>query len=524
MKSTMVILLALLCLSPSARAEEPMGREIVRKLLDATSAEERGALIQTLLALKPDPERIAEWFAAGRSYGKDVETGWLEKEVKGSDGVIRPYLLFVPEDYDPAKKYRFLIDMHGGVSRPDCLTHEQLGQMKFFWGSHAEEHGYFLALPAGQKGAEWWSAVGTGNVLSILAGTKREYNIDDDRVVATGFSDGGSGSFYLGLAHPTPFAAFLPLNGHVGVAGVGGFQVHLRNLVGKPLYIANTENDSLYPSAGVKPFIDALKNLGASVVWRDIPKYRHEPTYLDDERPAIWEWLSKQKRVAEPKRILWEGTAKAPSRVHWLEVTGVKETGNDIDFPDVNPMLTSNRVLLGITIDQAFEGPGVKVDTVNEGSPAAGAGMKVGDVILALDETEIGAFTDLRAALRAKKRGQRFAIVVRRGEESLDLEGRFPEATSRPAFPRGEAYGSIEIAATGNSFAAWVRHISSFDIYLSSRLVDLSKPITVTVNGMTLHRAVVKPDPRWLVDRALADRDRSLVYTAKLTIEVPRAK
>ena len=40
------------------------------------------------------------------------------------------------------------------------------------------------------------------------------YNIDENRVVVSGVSDGGTGAYYVAMRDTTPFASFLPLNGY----------------------------------------------------------------------------------------------------------------------------------------------------------------------------------------------------------------------------------------------------------------------------------------------------------------------
>ena len=52
------------------------------------------------------------------------------------------------------------------------------------------------------------------------------------------------------------------------------------------------------------------------------------------------------------------------------------------------------RVSLGTMPDFAFAGPGVKVNSVIEGSPAAAAGVQAGDILLAIDDAEL---KDLRS-------------------------------------------------------------------------------------------------------------------------------
>lgn len=507
-----------LLLSATALAADPP-RELVRKLLATTDAAERAALIDALVAASPDPREAAKWFAEGRAYAAEVPTGWLDRTVKGSDGKERPYLLYVPENYTPEKRYGFLVDMHGGVSQPRTLSHRELDEMKFFWGEEAETQGWFLAIPSGEVDAEWWTSVGTGNILSILDEARRTYDIDENLVFATGFSDGGSGSFHLALVAPSRLAGIIPLNGHIGVAQAGGLQVHLRTLVNVPIYAVNTENDQLYPPASMKPLIDALKELGAPVTWREIAGFGHDPRYLPAERPAITAWIKGTRRDPQPRSIVWEGTG--PLRIRWLNVAELGDTRNDADFHDVNPKLPPRRPRIGVVIDETFEGPGVLVKEVQDRSPGAAIGIRAGDVIVALDGTPVGDMAALQGVLRGKKFGDGFRISLRRGEEALDKEGRFPDPGPEQAFRREQPYGSIRADVKDNVVDVRARRIRTFDLLLCEPLFDLSKPVVVRVNVETVHTAVVAPDLRFLVEQAAADGDRTMVYLARLRIAVP---
>jgi S1-C subfamily serine protease len=57
---------------------------------------------------------------------------------------------------------------------------------------------------------------------------------------------------------------------------------------------------------------------------------------------------------------------------------------------------------------------GALVRAVSAGSPAAEAGVRTGDVIVKLDNDEVGTVEDLYAALRKVKPGDRVTIVVDR--------------------------------------------------------------------------------------------------------------
>jgi len=79
-------------------------------------------------------------------------------------------------------------------------------------------------------------------------------------------------------------------------------------------------------------------------------------------------------------------------------------------------------VSLGTVPDFAFEGPGVRVDSVVGGSPAEKAGIKPGDILLAIDGTELKTLRDLSDALKAHAAGDTVKVKLHRGDRGMVLD------------------------------------------------------------------------------------------------------
>jgi hypothetical protein len=285
--------------------------------------------------------------------------------------------------------------------------------------------------------------------------------------------------------------------------------------------VVNTENDSLYPSASVGPIVSALGPLGVDVTFHAIPRFTHNPMYMATERPVIAAWMEKTAREPAPKTVFWQGTAGAPHRVDWLDGVVLGDAGSEADIQDPNPAIPPGRVRIGVNIDPEFPGPGVKVTNVAEDSAAEAMALQSGDVIVGLDDVDVGGIQDLRRVLGRKSHGDAFRLHLLRGEERIQAAGQFPEARPRPVFRRTEPWGRLAATVAENVFDVEARGIRRFDLYLSADLVDLLQPVKVRVDGRVLHDAVVEPDLEFLLHRAAADGDRSAVYLARLRVEVP---
>ena len=77
--------------------------------------------------------------------------------------------------------------------------------------------------------------------------------------------------------------------------------------------------------------------------------------------------------------------------------------------------------LLGLAVAPTSEGRGVQVTKVVPGSAAENAGVREGDVILALNQKEVNELTAYRAAAREAQRTGRALLLLQRGESTLYL-------------------------------------------------------------------------------------------------------
>ncbi|MEP0846320.1 MAG: M28 family peptidase [Phycisphaerae bacterium] len=91
------------------------------------------------------------------------------------------------------------------------------------------------------------------------------------------------------------------------------------------------------------------------------------------------------------------------------------------------------RVRLGIMPSYEDRGPGVLVDSVVEGTPAARAGLRAGDRIVKLNGAAISDMYGYMNALKDVKPGDQAEVTVSRGSDTLTVTAAFPAPESAPA-------------------------------------------------------------------------------------------
>jgi putative serine protease PepD len=88
----------------------------------------------------------------------------------------------------------------------------------------------------------------------------------------------------------------------------------------------------------------------------------------------------------------------------------------------------ATHALLGVSATTASDnatsavGTGAQLVSVQDGSPAADAGLKTGDVITAVGDRVVTSSTELTAAVRSAKPGDSVSLTVRRGQDSSKVD------------------------------------------------------------------------------------------------------
>src|SRR5262245_11048112 len=113
---------------PARADDEPLSKQVA-EFLAAATPEARAKTAAAMAKGKPEFARVAALLAEGRTYAAAGETGWLKRSQLCSDGKSRPYLVYVPKEYDPAKRHRLVLDLHGAVAQPRTATYEELDEL-----------------------------------------------------------------------------------------------------------------------------------------------------------------------------------------------------------------------------------------------------------------------------------------------------------------------------------------------------------------------------------------------------------
>ena len=524
--TTVMSVLCLPTFAPSALAQDLAAA--VDVFWAAGAPDEIDRAVQTILDMDPDIEPLWTNLRAGATYDTAVPRGRLLLTRENADGVDHRYVLFVPEDYDPTRRYPVRVYLHGGVSRPRRADAD-------WWRNN---DGYarsdsLVVFPESWADSIWWESSQIENLAGMLNDIKRRYNVNENAVYMLGISDGGTAVYYHAFKAPTPWAGFLPFNGHPLVlanpaTGVEG-QMYVTNLRNRPFFVINGGQDRLYPVDAVVPFLRLFVDAGVVVDFRPQPEAGHDMSWWGAESPNIDSFIDTRVRRPLPDRLVWETeSTERFNRAHWLVITELGHVDGESSFDDFNEITpAAPSVPIGFNMLGELEsGTGIQLVDITPGSLAEIAGVLAGDVLVAVNNIPVATVDDLRTAVQAPRDGPGLPLRVERDGEPMTFVLTPPDTQAPPgreAFPHAEPSGRVQLARGGNDIAVVTRGVRRYTLLLSPEQFDFTQPVRVTTNEVLSFEGMVEPSPETLLRWAARDRDRTMLFGAELQIEVEPA-
>jgi PDZ domain-containing protein len=504
----------------SARVAAAAGSPL-ELLLAAPSRDAAAQLVDGLLKRGISFDDAYRALQRGRSYGP-ARTGIVRLRNKTSDGVEHHYVLNVPDTYDPSRRYQVRFQLHGGVGGRQTNAPVGTGTVGAVAG--AEQ---IYVIPYAWNDAPWWSDDQVLNLVEILDATKRAYNVDENRVVVSGVSDGGTGAYWVAMRETTPFASFLPLNGYWMVLASGDVDdgmLFANNLRNKPIFAVNGGRDRLYPTAIVDPHIAHMKRGGVALDYHPQPEAGHNTAWWPEVKDLFEAFVREHPRVPLPDTLTWEtGRTNAGNRAHWLVIDKLGAQPADAkSLPDLNEMELPPAPDFGVRT------VGARINRVMPGSNAEKLGLKAGDGVVRLNDAPIPSGLDLAEALEDVAPGTPVTLLVARDNQPVEIGGIYdPKVAGVPPrhlFARGAPSGRVDLTRTANTVTAVTRGVAAFTLLLSPAQFDFAKPVKVVVNGRPAFEGKVERNLRTLLKYAAIDNDRTMLFGAELQVDLTRLR
>lgn len=197
-----------------------------------------------------------------------------------------PALLYSPTgpQAPPAAGWPLVLFLHGSGERGQDLERVRLHGLPRELDQGRELPAFVLA-PQCPEGSGW----DTGALAALLDRVEAEFPTDPQRVLLTGLSMGGYGSWALALAQPERFAALVPVCG-------GGDPARAAEIGHIPQWVFHGALDEVVPPARSGEMVEALRACGAEVRFTLYPELGHtcwDRAYGEEE---LYSWLLERVR------------------------------------------------------------------------------------------------------------------------------------------------------------------------------------------------------------------------------------
>lgn len=253
---------------------------------------------------------LAAWLSSETAFGQKSETGFLDRSVVVEKKEYR-YQVFIPREFTRSRKWPVILALHGGGEYGDDGVRQTSVGIGAAIRRNVSRFQAIVVIPqAKADGKPGWQLDGGRAALAALDNTIKEFRGDQDRVILTGYSAGGNGSWFLASRHPERFAAVVVVCGFVSKftspsnkieypALADGPDPHAaiaKRVSGLDIRMYHGDADDIVLPDESRKMAAALKALGANYEYFELPKVNHnawDPAYND---AGLIEWMLKQRK------------------------------------------------------------------------------------------------------------------------------------------------------------------------------------------------------------------------------------
>lgn len=239
------------------------------------------------------------------------------------DTLNTSYLVHLPPNYNPQKKYSALIFLHGAVRFTNFSEYQIAEQVLAYGNKFLTKHGdlndVILVFPSADKNYNWMTAdAGFFIVSKIVKQLKAALNINDSKVFVTGHSNGATGSFSYAMKQPTQFAGFYGFNTFPKVF-TGG--TYIRNILNRSFLNFSTDQDYYYPPDANDSLNKLMSTMNADYKDQRFNGFPHWfPDFEESELAfkSLFADLKTRERNPFPEKLEWEFDDDKYGAIDWL--------------------------------------------------------------------------------------------------------------------------------------------------------------------------------------------------------------
>ncbi len=159
--------------------------------------------------------------------------------------INQPYLVYVPEGYDPGKKAPVVVFLHGAILARDSFRYRDAAIASEPVFSVGDVYKALIVFPFGEQGFMWPGTLAANeNIIAIIEQVKEHYNTDSRQIYLGGISMGGIATYWFMKHKPEYFSGFYTFSSTPSLSSETGVLDAVSDL--KPLYSMNAKDDVVF--------------------------------------------------------------------------------------------------------------------------------------------------------------------------------------------------------------------------------------------------------------------------------------
>jgi predicted peptidase len=238
---------------------------------------------------------VAMALVSGSVAAETVAKGFQNRVYTDAEGGKHPFIVFVPAGVQPGAPV--MLFLHGSGERGDNNIDQMMAGIGPALWKRKAKFPFVVVLPQCRATANWLiDGPDAQRALGMLRQIQSEFATDPDRVILTGLSMGGGGTWSIATRDPAAWAAIVPMCSRPDAATAAKFaETRL------PIWNFCGDKDRPETVKANRDMHEALQKAGANARYTEYPDVGHncwDNAYGTDE---LYTWMLEQARSKNRK-------------------------------------------------------------------------------------------------------------------------------------------------------------------------------------------------------------------------------
>ena len=200
------------------------------------------------------------------------------------------YFQMIPDN--PTANMPLIIFLHGDGESKSFNSVGNLPISKYVSSKEAYKAGKFIFIAPHQSNYSWTKENTVATLMELIDKVANDYKVDKNRIILTGMSRGGIGTWYIANKYPNKFAAIVPMSGYSSI--------DVNNFKNMPIWAisGNVGTDEKKYNSGMKELVNKVnKASGKNLAKMEtINGAKHSTIQQKYKRLELFKWMLAQKK------------------------------------------------------------------------------------------------------------------------------------------------------------------------------------------------------------------------------------